>query len=173
MTAPSKVCDETRSDPDHTSAVSFTRTARRLSPSGCIVTSRSAWAWRSAYSSGLRRPAPSTALQETEGQQSLSCQTMLPVHSGLSERKYSTARRIARAWLSDIAQCQSSIVSGTGKCGTSPMVSLTFPSAAFWWASTPGDSGVNGSSVTAVRSVDHAGGACQPNSATNRGRWSR
>ena len=37
----------------------------------------------------------------------------------------------------------------------------------------PGDSGVSGSSVIAARNVAQVGGACQPNSATNRGVRSR
>ena len=44
---------------------------------------------------------------------------------------------------------------------------------AFWWCSIPGESGASGSSEIEARNVAHVGGACQPNSATNRGVRSR
>ena len=76
----------------------------------------------------------------------------------------------ARAWLSWVGQCQSS-KSPRARRSARPGRgrSLPLPSSAFWWCSMPGESGASGSSGTPARSVAYAGGAWQPNSATNRG----
>ncbi|MNW56088.1 hypothetical protein D3C74_337900 [compost metagenome] len=122
---------------------------------------------------GLARPAPSTAAHDVTGQQSLSCHTIEPAQRGLHERRCSIPTVMAFAWLRDMAQCQSSMSSGSAKWGSRPSVSLSLPCAAFWCTSIPGDSGVKGSSLIERVSVDQVGGPCQPNSARKRGTTSR
>src|SRR3954454_23446922 len=109
--------------------------------------------------------------QDVTGQVSLICQTMVPPQTGDWPRKCSIPNRTARAWLSEVAQCQSSKVLGTGRCAASPRVSFLSPSSAFWCASMPGESWLSGSSWIHRVKVAHDGGPWKPNSDTNRGAY--
>ncbi|WFR65814.1 hypothetical protein P9139_11645 [Curtobacterium flaccumfaciens] len=94
--------------------------------------------------------------------------------SGVRERNHSIPNRIACAWLSCAAKCQSSMRhaesgAGVGRCPRIPSASFRLPWSAFWCTSISWPSGSSGSSCTTAASVDHAGGPWNPNSATNRG----
>ena len=117
IAVPSKVQRVTAPSTRHTSAESLTANSTSRSPRGWIVSSRGAKAPRSAYQTGLRRPAPSTAAQLVTGQQSLSCHPIVPMHVPRSDRKCSTPVRTARAWLSCVAQSQASKSAGVEVLG--------------------------------------------------------
>ncbi|CAM5720426.1 hypothetical protein SALBM217S_04952 [Streptomyces griseoloalbus] len=110
-TRPSTAVRRSRRTVRHSSAAWFTAatTSRRPpplpalaspSPSVRTVSSRSAYSRRSSWYSGFSRPSPSIADQEVTGQQSLSCHTTLPAHTGQCERQCSIPAATARTWFS-------------------------------------------------------------------------